>query len=122
MFDGEDKDFLGDIELISSELVTNAIRHEMRHGPAARNVAPGIWMGVVAAERYCHLLVRDPYPVPLVPRRAAEDDENGRGLFIVKTLATAHWTEMRTYDKTVHAVIARPGIELTVTELDRLRR
>jgi hypothetical protein len=94
----------------------------MRHGPAPKNVAPGIWMGVVAAKRYCHLLVRDPYPVPPVLKRADEDDENGRGLFIVKALATAHWTEIRAYDKTAHAVIAKPGIELTVAELDRLRR
>ncbi len=38
------------------------------------------------------------------------------------TLAAALWTELRRFDKTVHVILLRPGVELTPAELDRIRR
>jgi anti-sigma regulatory factor (Ser/Thr protein kinase) len=107
---GEDAGFVADVELVTSELVTNALRYAAEHGEPARGTAPGIWLGVLAAARYCHVRVRDPYPVP--PRRiaAGDTDEGGRGLLIVGLLSAAHWTDLRAHDKTVHAVVAKPGV------------
>jgi anti-sigma regulatory factor (Ser/Thr protein kinase) len=119
---GCDSGYVDDVEVVTSELVTNAVRYAKAHGDPPRHVVPGIWLGVQALKRYVHLYVRDPYPVPPVKRTASHTDTSGRGLFIVEALTATYWTDRRTYDKTVHAIIAKPGIELTVVELDQLRR
>jgi anti-sigma regulatory factor (Ser/Thr protein kinase) len=120
--EGEDAEFVSDVELVTSELVTNALCYAAAQGEPAGGTAPGIWLGVVAAARYCHVRVRDPYPVPPRPVVPEETDESGRGLLIVALLSAAHWTDLRTCDKTVHAVVAKPGIELSPAELVHVRR
>jgi hypothetical protein len=107
--------------LCVSEVLGNAVRYAQKHGALAKRVAPGIWLGVQPLERWVHLYARDPYPVPPTRRRAGEQDESGRGVFIVSMLATALWTELRHFDKTVHVVLARPGVTLTAAELERVR-
>ena len=119
---GCDSGYVDDAEVVTSELVTNAVRYAETHGDPPKHVVPGIWLGVQALKRYVHLYVRDTYPVPPVQRTAGENDTSGRGLFIVEALTVIYWTDRRTYDKTVHAVVAKPGVELTVAELDQLRR
>lgn len=119
--DGEDAEFVSDVETVTSELVTNAIRFASKHGEPPKNVAPGIWLGVAAFKRYCHLYVRDPYPVPPVKRIAADTDTSGRGLLIVELLTAAFWVDGRRFDKTCHAVVTKPGMVLTEDELDGLR-
>jgi anti-sigma regulatory factor (Ser/Thr protein kinase) len=116
-----DAGYVDDVEVVASELVTNAIRYAQEHGDPPRCVVPGIWLGVQALKRHVHLYVRDPYPVRPVKRTAADTDTSGRGLFIVEALSAALWVDRRTHDKTVHAVIAKPDAVLTEAELDRIR-
>lgn len=110
-------DFLDDAALVTSELVTNAIRYAIEHEPPPRHVAPGIWLGVQNEPTYAHLRVRDPYPEPPAPRTAAETDVSGRGLHIVAALAAVSWVDLGRFDKTLHAVIAKPGVVLTRDEI-----
>jgi len=120
---GSDEDFIDNVVLCASEVLGNAVRHAQKSGPPPRGVAPGIWLGVRPLKRYVHLFARDPYPVPPRPKRAGLEDESGRGLsMIVEALAAAFWTELRRYDKTVNLIVCKPGVELTVAELDQIRR
>lgn len=119
---GCDENFIDDAEVVTSELVTNALNHALRTGDPPRHVVPGIWLGIRSLKRYVHLCVRDPYPVRPVKKVATEVDTSGRGLFIVEALTAAYWVDPRTYDKTMHAIIAKPGVVLTEYELDKLRR
>jgi hypothetical protein len=56
-------------------------------------------------------------PIPMAPEPPAPPDlavmaENGRGLFIVSVYGIV-WPEVRAQDKTMHAVVAHPSVELT---------
>ncbi|MDN3353589.1 ATP-binding protein [Actinomadura sp. DC4] len=119
---GCDAGHVDDAEVVTSELVTNSLKYALVAADPPEHVVPGIWLGVRVLKRFCHLYVRDPYPVPPVRRTADETDTCGRGLFIVEALTAAFWVETRAFDKTVHAVIARPGVVLSEAELDELRR
>lgn len=63
--------------LLASELITNALRH----GTGTITVL------VTRARAAVRIDVVDESPVDPRPRRAALDDESGRGLLIVETLA-----------------------------------
>jgi hypothetical protein len=121
MLAGSDPGLIEDAELVASELVTNSLNHALSHGPPPSRVAPGIWLGVQPLKRFVHLYVRDPYPALPAKVMATETDTHGRGLLIAEALTAALWVDSRSFDKTVHAVIARPGVALTEAELDRLR-
>ena len=47
---------------------------------------------------------------------------NGRGLHIVEMLAAVSWVDRGRFDKTLHAVITKPGVVLTQDEINGLRR
>src|SRR3954462_9440958 len=119
---GCDSGYVDDAEAVTSELVTNAVRYAEAHGDPPEHVVPGIWLGIQALKRHVHLYVRDPFPASPVKRKASETDTSGRRLFIVEALTAAFWVDRRNYDKPLHAIIAKPGVELTVGELDQLRR
>jgi hypothetical protein len=106
---------------VTSELITNAVNYALAHDGPSRLVVPGIWLGVQLGHRFGHVRVRDPYPVLPVRRAAADTDTGGRGLLIVEMLTAAYWVDSRTFDKTVHAVVAKPGIVLTEAELAGMR-
>ena len=108
--------------LVTSELVTNAVQYALTHDAPPKKVEPGIWLGVLNGDRYIHLRVRDPFPQLPEARVAAETDLNGRGLAIVEMLAAVSWVDAGRYDKTVHAVITKPGVVLTKGEINSLRR
>lgn len=116
-----DPEFVSDVEVVASELMTNAINYAAEHGDPAPGVAPGIWLGVQPLDRFIHLYVRDPYPVPPLRRIASDLDESGRGLLIVELLSAAFWVESRAYDKTSHAIVTKPGELLGEDELARFR-
>jgi anti-sigma regulatory factor (Ser/Thr protein kinase) len=67
-------------QLLLTELATNALRHA--HGP-------DIGVRVRLRDNCCLIEVNDGSPSTPVPRCAGPDDENGRGLLLVESLAVA---------------------------------
>jgi len=72
------------VELITSELVTNALRVSGT-APAAP-----IRLWLLSDQEQVMVLVWDDSPLPPVPMQAGEDSENGRGLVLVEALS-ARW-------------------------------
>jgi len=70
-----------DVELIVSELVTNAIEHS--HGTA-------IAMTLALNDGLLHLEVKDETARPPEIQQPADDAENGRGLIIVRSITEHH--------------------------------
>ncbi|MFD4953425.1 ATP-binding protein [Streptomyces sp. NPDC058451] len=73
-------DLVETAELLLTELATNALRH-------ARGLDIGV--RVYLQGDHCVIEVNDGSPLPPVPRCAGPDDENGRGLLLVESLAEA---------------------------------
>lgn len=74
---------VGTVELLTSEVVTNAILH----GRAGPRLVVEVGPGVVRVG------VHDMSPAPPVRRRARPDDVSGRGVMIVDELASAWGVE-----------------------------
>jgi anti-sigma regulatory factor (Ser/Thr protein kinase) len=73
--------------LLTSELVTNAIRHE---------TGPAVTLVITCSRGRFRVEVHDTSPLlPQMADTAADDDETGRGLLLVATLA-AEWGFHRT--------------------------
>ncbi|MBM9503763.1 ATP-binding protein [Actinacidiphila acididurans] len=87
-----------DLELLASELITNAVRYS----GAACAVAVR-WTG----ERV-RVEVSDTIPVRPRPRRAAVEAEGGRGLFLVESLSAAWGTTPDPAGKTVWFELGPP--------------
>jgi anti-sigma regulatory factor (Ser/Thr protein kinase) len=73
------QDTFGDLELLSSEVITNAVRYT--RAPCMVTVR---WTGVRV-----RIEVTDADPVRPQPRDASLESENGRGLLLVESLAAA---------------------------------
>ncbi|MCO5994275.1 ATP-binding protein [Actinoallomurus rhizosphaericola] len=118
-----DPDFVYDVELVTSELVTNALTCVRTLGAPRSQVDPGIWLGVETRTRWTHLRVRDPYPGAL-PRRRRPDpmDTSGRGVLISAAVADHLWAEVSEIDKIVHAVLVKPGATLSRADIAGLVR
>ncbi|WP_433172442.1 ATP-binding protein [Actinoallomurus sp. CA-150999] len=113
-----DPDFVYNVELVTSELVTNAIRCVRTLEEPASSVEPGIWLAVEAHARWARLRVRDPYPGVLPTKKQPDPtDTNGRGMLISEAVADLVWVEVGDMDKVVHAVLAKPGVTLTPAEI-----
>ncbi|MEV5709469.1 ATP-binding protein [Actinoallomurus sp. NPDC052274] len=117
---GADRDNVG---LITSELVTNALRAARRLveeglAPAWNYPARPLRIGVLATERWVRLSITDPDPRPIDPLAPSE---NGWGLGIVDTLSVKRWTTYEAESKTVHVIVAAPGVALSATEVDTLQ-
>jgi serine/threonine-protein kinase RsbW len=93
-------DYAEDAEMVTSELVTNAIRHadapkfdlEVMHLAGAGAVA---------------VIVTDLSPQPPVKRAPSADAEHGRGLHIVEALSASWGWRTEERGKAVHAILAR---------------
>ncbi|MEV5752117.1 ATP-binding protein [Actinoallomurus sp. NPDC052308] len=110
-----------EIELVAGEIVTNAIRAVRTLGRLPKDVWP-IGIEMTATPRYVHLAVTDLDHRPIAARDAGGLlAEQGRGLHIVDHLAVARWITYAEHGKTVHVVIAAPGITLAPAELQRIR-
>lgn len=112
-----------DVQVIVSELVTNAVVHAPDDGyvvPA--DVSPHIHLSLQAEQRWILAGVRDPWPGTPHALRVGDQYVSGRGLAIVTALSAAWWVEFRSVGKTVYALVLRPGCALRPGELDRLRR
>ena len=81
----------GLVELLTSEVVTNALLHARR----ADELTVEVWPSVVRVE------VEDPSSLLPSPRRAGRDAVSGRGLTIVAALARTWGVEMRPRGKRV---------------------
>ncbi|TDU04181.1 anti-sigma regulatory factor (Ser/Thr protein kinase) [Streptomyces sp. 846.5] len=91
-------ELLDDTLLVLSELVTNAIRHA--HAPGRRTL-----VHLTAKESTVRIEVSDPNPRPPAQLAPTIDEENHRGLFIVRTLATDWGIQPRpVIGKTIWAV------------------
>ncbi|MCO6010701.1 ATP-binding protein [Actinoallomurus purpureus] len=113
-----DPDFVYNVELVTSELVTNAIRCVRTLEAPASGVEPGIWFAIEAHGRWTRLRVRDPYPDVLPTKKEPDPTEtNGRGMLISEAVADLVWVEVGDVDKVVHAVLAKPGVTLSPAEI-----
>jgi anti-sigma regulatory factor (Ser/Thr protein kinase) len=112
----KDDDFAYSVELVVSELVTNAYRAVEASKCRVQGV---IRLGVHCTNRWVHVCVQDSAPKMPDPREASETDESGRGLQIVEALAVL-WVHGRDLDKTVHALVTAPGVVLTQHDMDQL--
>jgi anti-sigma regulatory factor (Ser/Thr protein kinase) len=76
------------VALLASELITNAVTETAKlPWPAGR---PPVRLWLHAGPGVIVMLVGDAVVAAPVPREAAEDDESGRGLFLVRQLS-AQW-------------------------------
>ncbi len=87
---------IGSAELIASELITNAIRHG----------APPVILEITCDGNTVQVQVSDTSPDLPTPRRAGDDDEDGRGLRIVDVLSDSHGVDVLENHKTIWARIA----------------
>jgi anti-sigma regulatory factor (Ser/Thr protein kinase) len=93
-------EYAEDAETVTSELVTNAIKHA-----GAPNF--GLEIMRLAGPGAVAVIVTDPSPQPPVKHDPAEDTEHGRGLHIVEAL-TAGWGWMpQRPGKAVYAILNR---------------
>ncbi|MFF4383283.1 ATP-binding protein [Kitasatospora sp. NPDC001547] len=97
-----------DVLLVLVELTTNAIRHASKPGDVVRVL-------VDETDGYCRIEVLDSRPdLPLLAVQADGDDEHGRGLLLVRSLAHAMGEELAATTKKVWVsvriadVLARP--------------
>jgi anti-sigma regulatory factor (Ser/Thr protein kinase) len=93
-------DYAVDAEMVTSELVTNAIKH-------AGALRFGLEVIHMAASRAVAIIVTDPSPHPPVRRHLSEDTEHGRGLNIVEALSFSWGWRPQDPGKAVYAILAR---------------
>lgn len=86
---GADEDTVHRALLLTSELVTNALRH------AAAGGARQFWVEILVAAGTLRIAVHDGDSTPPTPSQAGADAEGGRGLHIVATEAK-EWGVIRT--------------------------
>ncbi|GAA0318509.1 ATP-binding protein [Actinoallomurus spadix] len=115
-----DDDYLYLVRLLVSELLTNAVNAAR----AMRDWPYDSWpvrLDVAATNRWVYVAATDPDHRPL-PAAAVGglEAENGRGLHIIDGAATARWPIYREHGKTIHVVVAAPGVTLTADELRRI--
>jgi anti-sigma regulatory factor (Ser/Thr protein kinase) len=81
-----------DVDLVVSELVTNALLHG-GEGPAGAAAPIRLELDLSGGRLTCRVV--DPSPLPPLPEEAAETAESGRGLILVEALAAAWgWQEL----------------------------
>jgi anti-sigma regulatory factor (Ser/Thr protein kinase) len=113
----------GDVELIVSELVGNAVRHAL--GPAGAATAPAgptdddpvpgpdqypVWLGLFRYARHLVCAVTDPSPAPPRLCDPAASAVGGRGLFLISSLSdTWSWQPTPPRGKTVWASLPLPS-------------
>ncbi|WP_327129507.1 ATP-binding protein [Streptomyces sp. NBC_01727] len=92
--------------LLSSELLTNAMKHARAPGGDRPDVA------LLALYGDGHLLIEvtDPDPRPPCPHQAGEDDENGRGFDLIDALATEWGVCCQAEGKTIWFTVAAQSV------------
>jgi anti-sigma regulatory factor (Ser/Thr protein kinase) len=95
-------DYAGDVEMVTSELVSNAIKHA---GARAVNLE----LMRLADSGAVVVVVDDPSPDPPVKRDLADDAESGRGLHVVAALAARWGWTAQAPGKAVFAIFTGEG-------------
>jgi anti-sigma regulatory factor (Ser/Thr protein kinase) len=93
-------DYSEGAEAVTSELVTNAIKH-------AGAPKFGLEVMRLAGSGAVAVIVTDPSPQPPVKRYPAKNTEHGRGLHIVEALSTNWGWRPEDPGKAVYAILAR---------------
>jgi anti-sigma regulatory factor (Ser/Thr protein kinase) len=92
--------FTEDVEMVASELVTNAIKH-------AGASKFGLEVMRLAGPGAVAVIVTDPSPQPPVKRDAPAGAEHGRGLNIVDSLSASWGWRPEDPGKAVYAILAK---------------
>jgi anti-sigma regulatory factor (Ser/Thr protein kinase) len=96
-------EYADDAEIITSELVTNAVQHACDNG--AKTI--GVTLTHAGSPAAVTVVVSDSSPRGLIKRETSAGSERGRGLRIVEALS-AHWGRLpEDGGKAVFAVLAR---------------
>jgi anti-sigma regulatory factor (Ser/Thr protein kinase) len=94
--------YTGDVETVTSELVSNAIAH-------ASAAAINLELMHLEDSGAVVVIVTDPSPLPPIKRDPAEDTEHGRGLHVVEALSAQWgWTPDEP-GKAVYAIFTKEG-------------
>ncbi|MGC0334858.1 anti-sigma regulatory factor (Ser/Thr protein kinase) [Streptomyces sp. SAI-170] len=91
-----DEDLHSRLELVASELLTNAALH----------VRSRLTAVITLEEDLLVIEVSDPSPAPPQPRTAGPYDESGRGLTLVDALCLTHGSELTASGKRCWAILA----------------
>ena len=107
-----DADHVDDVVLVVSELITNAVR-EVAKLDSTQGDARQVRLGIDVDPQWTRLYAVD--SAPALPKEAHRGPlaGSGRGIPIIKTLATMTWVETADQGKTIHVVMTRTGVELT---------
>jgi hypothetical protein len=110
-----DAGHVDDVVLVVSELITNAARAVARQSRVQDDDRP-IHLGVAVRPRWTHISAVD--TAPDLPRETGHGPLpiSGRGIPIIRHLATMTWVERADEQKTIHVVVARSGVELAPEE------
>lgn len=94
----------GDMQLLVTELVTNAVRHALGPAPSYGGDDYPVWLGLFRHSDHVVCAVSDPSPEPPRPRAAGTSATGGRGLALIGALSDAwSWCPTAPYGKTVWA-------------------
>jgi anti-sigma regulatory factor (Ser/Thr protein kinase) len=94
--------YAGDVEMVTSELVSNAIAH-------ASAAAINLELMRLEDSGAVVVIVTDSCPHPPVKRDPAEDAEHGRGLHVVEALSTRWGWTPQDPGKAVFAIFTKEG-------------
>ena len=95
-------DYADDAEMVTSEIVTNAVKHS-----DAQTI--GLELTSLDGSRAVAIVVTDPSPRPPVRRDLVVDSECGRGLDIVAALSARWGWRPQGAGKAVFAILTREG-------------
>jgi anti-sigma regulatory factor (Ser/Thr protein kinase) len=113
-----DEEHADNVNVVVSELVTNAVRHAAWSRP--------ILVGIAVRPQWTHVLVEDSDPTSLPTEKPVKDlSVSGRGLPMIKELSAVTGVVVRPHNKTAHAILLRSDIalgDLTQDERDELDR
>jgi anti-sigma regulatory factor (Ser/Thr protein kinase) len=94
------REYSEDAVMVTSELVTNAIKH-------AGALTFGLEVMHMAGSGAVAVIVTDPSPHPPVKRDLSEGSEHGRGLNIVEALSASWGWRPQDLGKAVYSILAR---------------